>query len=83
MSELINSIKNLREISGAGFLDCKKALKENNNNIEKSVDFLRKKGLVKVYKKSLRKANDGAVGIFINEKLFSKKLKSSISIPKF
>ena len=68
MSELINNIKNLRNISGAGFLDCKKALKENNNDIEKSIDFLRKKGLANTSKRSLRKASDGVVGIFFNEK---------------
>ena len=45
MNELINSIKKLRQISGAGFLDCKKVLKENDNDIEKSIDSLRKKGL--------------------------------------
>ena len=67
MNELINSIKKLRKISGAGFLDCKKVLKENDNDIEKSIDSLRKKGLAKASKKSLRKANDGAVGIFFNK----------------
>ena len=68
MNELMNNIKHLREISGAGFLDCKKALDENNNDIEKSVDYLRKKGLSKALKKSLRKTNSGAVGIFFNER---------------
>ena len=67
MNDLINSIKKLRLISGAGFLDCKKVLEENDNDIEKSIDSLRKKGLAKASKKSLRKANDGAVGIFFNK----------------
>ena len=66
MNDLINNIKNLREISGAGFLDCKKALQENNNNIEKSIDYLRKKGLSKATKKSSRSANEGAVGFYSN-----------------
>jgi elongation factor Ts len=64
MSDIIKNIKNLRETTGAGFLDCKIALEENNNEIEKSIDYLRKKGLAKATKKLLRTANEGAVGIF-------------------
>ena len=66
MSDLMENIKNLREITGAGFLDCKKALEENNNNIENSIDFLRKKGLAKAIKKSTREANEGAIGVYSN-----------------
>tara|TARA_B100001540_G_C15753268_1_gene618046 strand:- start:633 stop:1499 length:867 start_codon:yes stop_codon:yes gene_type:complete len=66
MNDLMNNIKNLREMTGAGFLDCKKALEENDNNLDKSVDFLRKKGLAKANKKSSRATNEGAVGIFSN-----------------
>ena len=69
MSELIENIKILREVTGAGFLDCKNALNENLNNIDKSIDFLRKKGLVKATKKSSRAANEGAVGIYNNAKV--------------
>ena len=54
MNDLMNNIKNLREITGAGFLDCKKALSENNNDIDKSINFLRKKGLAKAVKKYSR-----------------------------
>ena len=68
MSELMNNIKNLREITGAGFLDCKKALEENSNEIESSIDFLRKKGLAKANKKSSREAKEGAIGIYSNDK---------------
>jgi len=64
MNDLMTNIKNLREITGAGFLDCKKALEENNNNLDTSVVFLRKKGLAKANKKSSREAKEGAVGIF-------------------
>ena len=53
MSELLNNFINLREISGAGFLDCKKALEENQNDINKSIDYLRKKGLSQALKKLL------------------------------
>ena len=68
MSSLLDNIKSLRESTGAGFLDCKKALQENNNEIEKSIDFLRKKGLAKAVKKSLREAKEGVVGVFMNQK---------------
>ena len=62
-------IKELREKTGAGFLDCKKSLEENNNNIEKSIEALRKKGLAKASKKSDRVANEGAVGIYSNKEI--------------
>ena len=71
MSDLMNSIKDLREMTGAGFLDCKKALEENNFDIDKSVIFLRKKGLAKANKKSSREAKEGAVGIYSNENIIS------------
>ena len=66
MSDL-SLIKELREKTGAGFLDCKNALSENDNNIEQSIDSLRKKGLAKASKKSSREANEGAVGFYKNE----------------
>ena len=68
MSNLI-LIKELREKTGAGFLDCKNALSTNDNNIEQSIDSLRKKGLAKATKKSSREANEGAVGFFSNENI--------------
>ena len=68
MSDL-DLIKELREKTGAGFLDCKNTLKENNNNIEESIDSLRKKGLAKASKKSSREAKEGAVGFFSNDKI--------------
>ena len=68
MSDL-ELVKELREKTGAGFLDCKNALSENDNNIEQSIDSLRKKGLAKATKKSLREANEGAVGFYKNEKI--------------
>ena len=71
MSELMDKIKNLREITGAGFVDCKKALESNHNNIEISIDFLRKKGLAKANKKSSREAKEGAVGVFSGKNLDS------------
>ena len=68
MSDL-SLIKELREKTGAGFLDCKNALSENDNNIEQSIDSLRKKGLAKASKKSSREANEGAIGFFKNENI--------------
>jgi len=67
MSEINTLIKELRNKTGAGFLDCKKALGDNDNNIEKSIEHLRKKGLAKASKKSDREANEGAVGIYYND----------------
>ena len=62
-------IKNLRNVTGAGFLDCKKALEENQNDIKKSISFLRKKGLAKAEKKSSREVKEGAVGLYHNDKI--------------
>jgi len=67
MNEVLANVKNLREMTGAGFLDCKKALEENNNDLESSVDFLRKKGLAKANKKSSREAKEGAVGVYSDD----------------
>jgi elongation factor Ts len=56
-------VKELREKSGAGMMDCKKALQENAGNIEESQDWLRKKGLATAAKKSGRAASEGLVGM--------------------
>ena len=70
-------IKELRNKSGAGFLDCKNALSENNNDIDKAIEYLRKKGLAKASKKITRDAKEGAIGIYENEnKLVVLKLNS-------
>ncbi len=65
MSDL-SLIKNLREATGCGIVDCKNALTANNNDFEKSVDWLRKKGLATAAKKSSRVASEGLVAIKIN-----------------
>jgi len=67
MSSITDLIRELRVKTGAGFLDCKKSLEENNNDIEKSIEALRKKGLAKASKKSDREANEGAVGVYSNK----------------
>lgn len=59
-------VKDLRERSGAGIMDCKEALKETNGNLEEAVDYLRKKGLSKADKKAGRQASEGAVASYIH-----------------
>ena len=59
-------VKELREKSGAGMMDCKKALVESNGNMEDAIDWLRKQGLSAVAKKSSRVAAEGLIGISIN-----------------
>ena len=56
-------VKSLRETSGAGMMDCKKALTENDGDLEAAVDWLRTKGLAAAAKKSGRVAAEGLVAI--------------------
>ena len=56
-------VKTLRERSGAGMMDCKKALAENNGDMEAAIDWLRAKGISKAEKKSGRTAAEGLIGI--------------------
>ena len=58
-------VKELREKTGAGMLDCKKALEANNGNIESSIDWLREKGISKAAKKADRIAAEGVASILI------------------
>lgn len=59
-------VKELREKSGAGMMDCKKALQETNGDLEKAIDFLREKGLASAAKKSGRLASEGLVDSYIH-----------------
>ncbi len=59
-------VKELREKTGAGILDCQKALSENGNDINKSIDYLRQKGLAAAAKKSGRETNQGLVHAYIH-----------------
>jgi len=69
MAEITASlVKELREKSGAGMMDCKKALTENNGDIEVAMDWLRTKGLSKAAKKSDRVAAEGLVAVASNGK---------------
>ncbi|MFZ5476411.1 MAG: translation elongation factor Ts [Myxococcota bacterium] len=59
-------IKDLRERTGAGILDCKKALAESGDNVEKAIDWLRAKGITSAAKKSARAASEGLVEAYIH-----------------
>ena len=65
MSLTASMVKELREKSGAGMMDCKKALSESNGQMEEAIDWLRKKGLAAVSKKSGRVAAEGLIGVVI------------------
>ena len=60
-------IKELREKSGAGMMDCKKALDESGGNVEKAIEWLRKKGINTAQKKSSRSASDGLITVKIED----------------
>jgi elongation factor Ts len=62
--DLLNNVKKLRELTGVGFKDCKTAIEENNGDIEKSVEFLRKKGIAKASKKMERNASEGLALVY-------------------
>ena len=59
-------VKELRDKTSAGMMDCKKALVENKGNMEKSIEWLRQKGIASAEKKSGRVAAEGAVGSYIH-----------------
>ena len=70
--DLLNNIKKLREMTGVGFKDCKLALDESSGDIERSIEFLRKKGIAKASKKMSRTASEGLALV--------KEVKGEISI---
>jgi elongation factor Ts len=59
-------IKELRQRTGAGVVDCKTALQESKGNIEAAIDYLRRKGLATAAKKAGRKATEGLIGSYIH-----------------
>jgi elongation factor Ts len=61
-------VKELRDKTGAGMMDCKSALKETNGDMEQAIDWLRKKGLSKAAKKAGRVAAEGLVGVAVGKK---------------
>ena len=68
MSEITaNLVKQLREKTGVGMMDCKTALKENNGDIEASIDWLRTKGIAKASKKEGRITSEGLISLILDE----------------
>ncbi len=61
-----SAVKELREKTGAGMMDCKKALAETGGDLPKAIDYLRQKGLAAAAKKADRVASDGAVGAYVH-----------------
>ena len=61
------TVKELRERTGAGMMDCKKALTANDGDMQKAIDWLREKGIAKAAKKAGRTAADGAVAAYISK----------------
>jgi elongation factor Ts len=59
-------VKTLRDRTGAGMMDCKKALQETNGDMEAAVDFLRAKGAAKAAKRSAKSANEGTIGSYLH-----------------
>ncbi len=66
MSISASLVKELREKTGAGFMDCKEALKECEGNADKAVDYLRKKGLSAASRRAGRQASEGVVASYIH-----------------
>jgi elongation factor Ts len=66
MEVTASMVKDLREKSGAGMMDCKKALAETGGDMQKAFDYLRQKGLAAAAKKANRAASDGAVGAYVH-----------------
>ena len=67
----LDKVKRLRELTGVGFKDCKNAIDETNGDIEKAIEFLRKKGIAKANKKMERVAADGLISIREEKNKFS------------
>ncbi len=67
----MEAIKKLRDTTGSGIVDCKKALLENNNDIDASIKWLREKGILKAQKKQDRETNEGVISFFNHNSSFS------------
>ena len=68
---ILDKVKKLRELTGVGFKDCKNAIDQNNGDIEKSIEFLRKKGIAKANKKMERIAAEGLVSLSEDKNSYS------------
>jgi elongation factor Ts len=59
-------VKELRQATGAGVLDCKRALEDSNGDFDKAVEYLREKGVAAAAKRAGRTANDGTIGVYVH-----------------
>ncbi len=66
MAQDANLVKQLRDQTGIGFMECKKALVESGDNLEKAIEYLRKRGFEKAKSKSGRSTNQGSIGAYIH-----------------
>lgn len=66
MTAGVDTVRELRERTGAGIMDCKAALQASSGDMEKAIDFLRKKGMASAAKRAGREAKEGLVGIRVN-----------------
>ena len=66
MTAGVEPVRELRERTGAGIMDCKSALQATNGDMEKAIDFLRKKGMASAAKRAGREAKEGLIGIQVN-----------------
>ncbi len=66
MGVSMNKVKELRERTGLGIMECKKALEETNGDVEKAIEVLRKKGIAKAAKKFQRETKEGRIGAYIH-----------------
>jgi len=62
----VSLVKDLRQKTGAGIMDCKRALKETQGNIDKAIEFLRRKGLAKAAKRGGLRTDEGLIGSYIH-----------------
>ena len=66
MSFTAKDVQELRQRTGAGMMECKKALQENGGDIEKSIEFLRKKGIAKAEKRVGKETSEGMIGSYVH-----------------
>jgi elongation factor Ts len=60
------AVKELRDLTGAGMMECKKALQESGGDVEKAIDWLRAKGASKAAKRAEKSANEGVIGSYVH-----------------
>ncbi|MHB1224388.1 MAG: translation elongation factor Ts [Gemmatimonadaceae bacterium] len=66
MSFTAKDVQELRQRTGAGMMDCKRALQENDGSIDKAIDYLRKKGIAKAEKRAGKETTEGLIGSYVH-----------------